>query len=101
MQQGVHANYWLGTKRYPNGYWADFTLTPDGKKAVKLLEGGDIINGGPTARPIRTSPSWWSPWPPAISRRPAPATLRPWETPGSCSTRRQWTFPRCRNLCKG
>jgi hypothetical protein len=24
MQQGVHANYWLGTTRYPNGYWADF-----------------------------------------------------------------------------
>jgi hypothetical protein len=47
MQQGVHANYWLGAKRYPNGYWADFTLTPDGKKVVKLLDGGSVIQWRP------------------------------------------------------
>jgi hypothetical protein len=47
MQQGVHANYWLGTKRYPNGYWADFKLTPDGKKVVKLPGGGDVIQWRP------------------------------------------------------
>lgn len=47
MQQGVHDNYWLGTKRYPNGYWADFKLTPDGKKLVKLASGGDDIQWRP------------------------------------------------------
>lgn len=54
MQQGVHANYWLGVKRYPNGYWADFKLTPDGAKAVKLPGGGDMIQwrpDGPTTDP--------------------------------------------------
>jgi hypothetical protein len=43
MQKGVHANYWLGVKRYPNGYWGDFKLTPDGVKVVKLPSGGDTI----------------------------------------------------------
>jgi len=47
MQLGVHANYWLGSKRYPNGYWGDFTLTPEGKKAVKLPNGGDVIQWRP------------------------------------------------------
>ena len=36
MQLGVHANYWLGQRRYPNGYWGDFKLTDDGKKVLKL-----------------------------------------------------------------
>ena len=47
MQQGVHANYWLGVKRYPNGYWGDFKLTPDGMKVVKLQSGGDTIQWRP------------------------------------------------------
>jgi len=47
MQRGVHANYWLGVKRYPNGYWGDFKLTPDGKKVVKLPDGGDTIQWRP------------------------------------------------------
>jgi hypothetical protein len=47
MQQGVHANLWLGVKRYPNGYWADFKLTPDGVKAVKLPNGGETIQWRP------------------------------------------------------
>jgi hypothetical protein len=47
MQQGVHANYWLGAKRFPNGYWGDFKLTPDGKKVVKLPDGGDTIQWRP------------------------------------------------------
>ena len=47
MRQGVTAKYWLGTKRYPNGYWADFTLTPDGKKVLKLAAGGDVIQWRP------------------------------------------------------
>jgi hypothetical protein len=47
MQQGVHANYWLGVKRYPNGYWGDFKLTPDGVKVIKLPSGGDTIQWRP------------------------------------------------------
>ncbi len=47
MQQGVAAKYWLGTKRYPNGYWGDFALTPDGKKVIKLAAGGDVIQWRP------------------------------------------------------
>jgi hypothetical protein len=47
MGQGVTAKYWLGTKRYPNGYWADFTLTSDGKKVLTLASGGDVIQWRP------------------------------------------------------
>ncbi len=47
MQQGVSAKYWFETKRYPNGYWGDFTLTPDGKKVMKLMNGGDVIQWRP------------------------------------------------------
>jgi hypothetical protein len=47
MQQGVTANYWLGVKRYPNGYWGDFKLTPAGVKVVKLQSGGDTIQWRP------------------------------------------------------
>lgn len=47
MQQGVTAKYWVGTKRYPNGYWGDFNLTDDGKKVVKLPGGGDVIQWRP------------------------------------------------------
>ncbi len=47
MQEGVHDGYWVGVKRYPNGYWADFKLTPDGAKVVKLPNGGDTIQWRP------------------------------------------------------
>jgi hypothetical protein len=47
MEKGVLAKYWVGTKRYPNGYWADFTLTPDGKQVLKLANGGDVIQWRP------------------------------------------------------
>jgi hypothetical protein len=47
MQKGVHANYWLLVKRYPNGYWGDFKLTPDGTKVVKPASGGDTIQWRP------------------------------------------------------
>jgi len=47
MRQGVTAKYWDRTKAYPNKYWADFTLTPDGKKALKLPDGGDVIQWRP------------------------------------------------------
>lgn len=47
MRQGVTAKYWLETRRYPNGYWADFTITPDGKKVLKQASGGDVIQWRP------------------------------------------------------
>lgn len=47
MIQGATAKYWDRTKVYPNKYWADFTLTPDGKKALTLVGGGDTIQWRP------------------------------------------------------
>lgn len=47
MQEGVTAKYWAGMKRYPNGYWGDFKLTPDGKKVLVLVNGGDTIEWRP------------------------------------------------------
>lgn len=47
MQEGVTAKYWVGLKRYPNGYWGDFKLTPEGKKIVALVDGGDVIQWRP------------------------------------------------------
>ncbi|MGC9158787.1 MAG: hypothetical protein ACP5FH_07325 [Terracidiphilus sp.] len=47
LAQGVADGYWVRTKLYPNRYWADFTLTPEGKKAVTLPGGGDVIQWRP------------------------------------------------------
>jgi hypothetical protein len=47
MQQGATAGYWTRTKVYPNKYWGDFTLTPAGKKVLKLVGGGDVIQWRP------------------------------------------------------
>jgi hypothetical protein len=47
MVQGATAKFWNRTTIYPNKYWADFTLTPDGKKAVKVTGGGDAIKWRP------------------------------------------------------
>ena len=47
MRQGVTAKYWDRSKAYPNRYWADFALTPDGKKVMKLSGGGDTIQWRP------------------------------------------------------
>jgi hypothetical protein len=47
MRMGVTAKYWDRSKAYPNKFWADFTLTPDGKKAITLPSGGDTIQWRP------------------------------------------------------
>ncbi len=47
MGQGMAAGYWVRTKVYPNRYWADFTLTPEGKKLVTLPGGGNVIQWRP------------------------------------------------------
>jgi hypothetical protein len=39
----MEAGLWTRTKVYPNRFWADFALTPEGKKAVTLPGGGDVI----------------------------------------------------------
>jgi hypothetical protein len=47
MRMGVTAKYWDRSMAYPNKFWADFKLTPDGKKAVKLADGSDTIKWRP------------------------------------------------------
>ena len=47
LGQGATANLWTRTKVYPNRFWGDFTLTPEGKKALKLRKGGDVIQWYP------------------------------------------------------
>lgn len=47
LARGVSAKYWERTKVYPNGYWGDFTLTPEGKKVLTLEKGGDVIQWHP------------------------------------------------------
>ena len=47
MVQGATAKYWNRTTIYPNKYWADFTLTAEGKKVVKQVSGGDVIKWRP------------------------------------------------------
>jgi hypothetical protein len=47
MREGITAKYWERKTIYPNKYWADFNLTADGKKAVKLQNGGDVMQWRP------------------------------------------------------
>lgn len=47
LQQGLTAKYWKLTKVYPNNKWADYTLTDEGKKALTLEAGGDVIQWRP------------------------------------------------------
>lgn len=54
MIQGATAKYWQRTTIYPNKYWADFKLTDQGKKLVKLPSGTDVIQWRPSS-PTDTS----------------------------------------------
>ena len=47
LKQGLDAKLWKLIKVYPNQRWADYTLTDEGKKAVKLQGGGDVIQWRP------------------------------------------------------
>ena len=49
MRRGAVAKLWDRTKVYPNRLWADFKLTPEGKKAVVLPNGGDTIEWRPSS----------------------------------------------------
>ena len=54
MRKGIEAKLWSRTKVYPNKLWADFKLTPDGKKAVTLPGGGDTIEWRPASLDDKT-----------------------------------------------
>lgn len=47
MVEGINDKYWDRTTIYPNHLWADFTLTPDGKKLITIPGGGDVIQWRP------------------------------------------------------
>ena len=49
MRAGATAKLWDRTKVYPNKLWADFKLTAEGKKAVALPGGGDVIEWRPAS----------------------------------------------------
>jgi hypothetical protein len=49
MQQAAKAKLWDRTKVFPNKLWADFKLTAEGKKAVVLPGGGDVIEWRPAS----------------------------------------------------
>ena len=49
LRKGAESKYWTMSKLYPNKFWADFTLTPEGKKVVKLPGGGDVIQWRPAS----------------------------------------------------
>ncbi len=54
MRQGATAKLWDRTKVFPNKLWADFKLTPEGKKAVVLPGGGDTIEWRPASLEDKT-----------------------------------------------
>ncbi|MGA2352192.1 MAG: hypothetical protein ABSF70_17280 [Terracidiphilus sp.] len=47
LARGGTSKYWERVKVYPNNYWADFKLTPEGKKVLSLQKGGDLIEWHP------------------------------------------------------
>jgi hypothetical protein len=47
MLSGAKAKLWERTKVFPNKIWADFKLTADGKKAIVLPGGGEVIEWRP------------------------------------------------------
>ena len=54
MRAGATAKLWDRTKVYPNRLWADFKLTPEGKKMVTLAGGGDTIEWRPASLEDKT-----------------------------------------------
>ena len=47
LKQGLNSKLWKLTKVYPNNRWADYVLTDDGKKALKLAGSSDAIQWRP------------------------------------------------------
>jgi len=51
LKDGVQAKYWEKATVYANRIWGDFKLTPDGKKVLKLSDGGDVLKWRPDHDP--------------------------------------------------
>ncbi len=49
MSMGITDGYWKLTRVYPNRFWADYTLTDDGKKALTPPGGADVIQWRPAS----------------------------------------------------
>lgn len=49
MKIGITEGLWKLTKVYPNKFWADYTLTDEGKKAIVLANGGNVIEWRPNS----------------------------------------------------
>ncbi len=47
LKQGLNSKLWKLTRIYPNNRWADYALTDDGKKALKLAGTSDVIQWRP------------------------------------------------------
>jgi hypothetical protein len=47
LKQGINSNLWKLTKVYPNNRWADYALTDNGKKSIKLAGTADSIQWRP------------------------------------------------------
>lgn len=47
LKQGINSKLFKLTKVYPNNRWADYVLTDDGKKVIKLAGTSDVIQWRP------------------------------------------------------
>jgi hypothetical protein len=47
LKQGINSKLFKLTKVYPNNRWADYALTDDGKKVIKLAGTSDVIQWRP------------------------------------------------------
>lgn len=47
LRQGLTANYWKLTRVQSNKRWADYALTSEGKKVLRLPSGGEVIQWRP------------------------------------------------------
>ncbi|MGD0682086.1 MAG: hypothetical protein ABR990_08545 [Terracidiphilus sp.] len=51
LKDGVAAKYWEKATVYANRIWGDFKLTAEGKKVLKLADGGDVLKWRPDHDP--------------------------------------------------
>ena len=51
LKDGVAAKYWEKATVYANRIWGDFKLTAEGKKVLKLSDGGDVLKWRPDHDP--------------------------------------------------
>jgi len=51
LKDGVQAKYWDRGMVYPNRIWGDFPVSAEGKKLIKLSDGGGILKWRPDHDP--------------------------------------------------